>query len=189
MALIFRCSVWIRPLCGSHEVSEFQSRPRVVADERAAMVTRVGGCAARTCARDSAWEMTRACASALGVDGKTRSPRGEREFKKHALKRARSRVTSPRRRPSPRCTWKSANSKLRGVLGQTSASSRLWREKTKKKDEMLAQVASDLWSNYELPTNCARVQQIISLSLESPHHHRQSPPHRRGTRQQSQTHS
>jgi len=33
-----------------------------------AMVTRVGGCAAGTCARDSAWEMTRVCASALRVD-------------------------------------------------------------------------------------------------------------------------
>ena len=189
MALIFRCSVWIRPLCGSHEGGEFQSRPRVVADERAGDGNARGwvrrwNVRSRLRLGDDAC----VCSGSESRRGKTRSPRGEREFKKHALKRARSRVTSPRRRPSPRCTWKSANSKLRGVLGQTSASSRLWREKTKIKDEMLAQVASHIWSNFQLPTNCARVQRIISLSLESPHH-RQSPLHRQGTRQQSQTRS
>ena len=128
---------------------EFQSRPRVVADERAGDGNARGwvrrwNVRSRLRLGDDAC----VCFGSESRRGKTRSPRGEREFKKHALKRARSRVTSPRRRPSPRCTWKSANSKLRGVSGQTSASSRLWREKTKIKDEMLAQVASHLWSNY-----------------------------------------
>ena len=87
--------------------------------------------------------------------GKTRSPRGEREFKKHALKRARSRVTSPRRRPSPRCTWKSANSKLRGVLGQTSASSRLWREKTK--------IKMKCWHRWPVTFGPIKSYQLIAL--------------------------